>query len=121
MVWNRKLHADRPMRFESVWRAAGGAGLLTRIGITFLGAIVGLILWSTGPQWLGLARDLRRGVLNLRAQRPFMEGLETIDSEAIWGSLRVVFWTLGGIVSAAGVIIIAGGGTFGGGGALIHW
>jgi len=120
-VWARKLESERPKRIERFVRSAGGIGLGARIGISLLCAIVGLILWSVVPGWVPLGRDLRRGLSNLRARRPFAAGMEKFDGEEVWDTLRLVVWTIGVIVPAVGVIIVAGGGAFGGAGALIHW
>lgn len=120
-VWKRQLTADRPNTLQRFWRTVSETSLPVRIGATLLCAIVGLFLLMTLPQWMRLARDLWRGVANLIARRPFLEGMESLQGEALWESVRVFFWTLGILIPAAGVIIIAGGGTFGGAGALIHW
>jgi len=120
-VWARHIKPDRPNRLERFWRATNNTSLAARIGIAFLGAIVGLILWNAVPQLVPLARDVGRGFANVRARRPFREGVVAVDGEAIWDALRLIVWTLGVITPAAGVIIIAGGGAFGGAGSLIHW
>ena len=120
-VWKRKLDVARPGRLSSFWQAVRNVGLVARVGITFLLAFVGLILWSTIPQWWRLLRDLARGAGNLMARRPFRDGMEAVDGATLRDSLRLLFWTVGLLLPAAGAIIIAGGGAFGGGGALIHW
>jgi len=120
-VWKRKLENDRPNRLGRLSRTISNVGIAARVGIAFLGTFVGLILWSTAPQWVRLARALWRGVGNLRARRPFLEGMEAVDGSTIWDSLRILFWSVGIILPAAGVILIAGGGAFGGAGSLIHW
>jgi uncharacterized membrane protein YgcG len=120
-VWKRKLDVARPGRLSSFWQAVRNVGLVARVGITFLLAFVGLILWSTIPQWGRLLRDLARGAGNLLARRPFRDGMEAVDGATLWDSLRLLFWTVGLLLPAAGAILIAGGGAFGGGGALIHW
>jgi hypothetical protein len=104
-----------------LWRTVSEVSLAARVGIAFLGSIVGLILWSTVPQWIRLARDMARGVGNLLARRPFAEGMQSVDGGTLFDSLRLVVWTLGIIIPTAGAIIIAGGGAFGGAGSLIHW
>ena len=47
--------------------------------------------------------------------------MERFDGSVIWDTLRLIGWTIGILVPAAGVILIAGGGEFGGAGSLIHW
>ncbi len=120
-VWSRRLKAERPNRMSTLWQTVSEVGLVARIGIAFLATFVGLILWSTVPQWGRLARDLARGVGNLLARRPFTQGMESVDGNTIVDSLRLLLWTLGILIPAAGVILIAGGGAFGGAGSLVRW
>jgi uncharacterized membrane protein YgcG len=120
-VWQRKLEQDRPKRLERMWRAVNGTGLAQRVGIVFLGAIIGIILWSVVPLWVPLGRDVGRGVANLRAGRPFRQGIAAVDGEAAWDSLRLLVWAICILVPTAGVIIVAGGGAFGGAGSFIRW
>ncbi len=120
-LWSRQAKAERPNRMSTLWQTVSEVGLVARIGITILATFVGLILWSTVPQWGRLARDLARGAGNLLARRPFTQGMESVDGNTIVDSLRLFFWTLGILIPAAGVILIAGGGAFGGAGSLIRW
>ena len=139
-TWRRKLAAQRPTKIERMWRAISEASLAARIGSALLGALIGLALWSgvfhrsrlkraigrgtgveTVSDWGSFLRDIGRGVANLRAKRPFAEGMQRFDASTIWDTLRVVMWTIVVLVPSAGVIIIAGGGSFGGAGSLIHW
>ena len=139
-TWRRKLAAQRPTKVERMWRAVSEASVAARIGSALLGSLVVLALWNgvfhrsrlrraigrgvgaeSASDWGRFLRDIGRGVANLRARRPFSEGMERFDASTIWDSLRLAFWTIGILVPAAGVIIIAGGGSFGGAGTLIHW
>ncbi|MEO8849412.1 MAG: hypothetical protein ABI440_12395, partial [Casimicrobiaceae bacterium] len=76
---------------------------------------------AASTDWGRFVRDIGRGIGNLRARRPFTEGLERFDGSTIVDTLRLVFWIVLLLVPVAGVIIIAGGGEFGGAGSLIHW
>jgi uncharacterized membrane protein YgcG len=120
-VWKRQLTTDRPNLIRRIWRTISETGLLARIGATLLCAIVGLALLRTAPQWARLLRDVWRGVQNVMARQPFMAGMESVEGGTLVDSVRLLVWTLGILIPAAGVLIIAGGGTFGGAGALIHW
>jgi uncharacterized membrane protein YgcG len=139
-TWRRKLVAQRPTKVERMWRALTEASLAARIGAALLGALVGLALWQgvfhrsrfaraagrgAGVQgvsdWGRFIRDIGRGIANLRAKRPFAEGMERFDGSTIVDSLRLGFWTIGILLPTAGVLLIAGGGSFGGAGSLIHW
>jgi len=120
-VWQRKLTQDRPKRLERMWQAVNGTGLAQRVGISLLGAIIGIVLWSVVPLWVPLARDIARGVANRRSGRPFRQGIVAVDGEAVWDSLRLLIWTICILIPTAGVIIVAGGGAFGGAGSLVHW
>jgi uncharacterized membrane protein YgcG len=140
-IWRKKLAAERPTRPERMWRAISEASLLARVGSTLLGALICVAIWSiiwhrsqfaravghdaavdaAATDWGRFIRDIGRGVANLRAKRPFTEGLERFDFSTIWDTVRAVLWVVAILIPAAGVIIIAGGGEFGGAGALIHW
>jgi uncharacterized membrane protein YgcG len=140
-LWRKKLAAQRPTRLERMWRAISEATLPARIGSTLLGALISVAIWSmiwhrsrfaravghegavgaAATDWGRFIRDIGRGIANLRAKRPFSEGLERFDISTIWDTLRAVFWVVAFFIPVAGVILIAGGGEFGGAGALIHW
>jgi uncharacterized membrane protein YgcG len=140
-AWKRKLGAQRPTKLERVWRAISEASLAVRVGTTLLLALVSTAIWNmawhrprlaravgrggtmraSASDWGSFARDIGRGVSNLRAKRPFAEGMERFDVSTIWDTVRLIFWTLGILIPAAGIVLIAGGGEFGGAGALIRW
>jgi uncharacterized membrane protein YgcG len=120
-IWKRKLADDHPNRLGRLWRTISNVGFAARVGIAFLFAFVGLILWSTIPQWGRLYRDVAQGIANVRAKRPFQQGLEAVDGTSLVDSVRLLIFSIGLLIPAAGAIIIAGGGAFGGAGALIHW
>ena len=140
-IWRRKLTAEHPTRLERLWRGISEASLAMRIGAALLGALVGAAIWEViwhrarlkravgrgadfglaGSDWGRFLRDIGRGLGNLRAKRPFSDGMERFDGSVIWDTLRLIGWTIGILVPAAGVIIVAGGGEFGGAGSLIHW
>jgi uncharacterized membrane protein YgcG len=120
-IWKRKLTDDRPNRLARLWHSILNVSLAARVGIALLGTFVGLTMWGMAPQWARFAGNLRHGIGNLRAKRPFADGMNSVDGNALVDSVRLIFWTLGLLIPAAGVLIIAGGGSFGGAGALIHW
>jgi len=140
-LWRKKLAAQRPTRLERMWRAISEATLPARIGSTLLGALISVAIWSmiwhrsrfaravghqgavgaAATDWGRFIRDIGRGIANLRAKRPFSEGLERFDISTIWDTVRAVFWVVAFFIPVAGVILIAGGGEFGGAGTLVHW
>ena len=117
----RQMKVESPKIIEHAWSVVSKLGLGARIGITFLGALLGVALWDGVRQLIRLAGDLTRGALNVLARRPFSAGMESVDVGTIWDSLRVLVVVLGLVVPPAAVVIIAAGGAFGGAGALIHW
>lgn len=138
--WRRKLVAQRPTKVERLWRGISEASIATRTGSALLGTLVVLALWNlvfhrarlrraigrgTGvaaaSDWQSFLRDIGRGVANLRAKRPFAQGMEHFDASTIWDTLRLAFWTVAILTPAAGAILIAGGGSFGGAGSFIRW
>ena len=120
-VLSRQMKVELPKMIENAWSVVSGLGLAARIGITFLGAILGIVLWDGMRQLIRLAGDIVRGALNLLARRPFSAGMEVVDLNTIWDSLRTLVVVLGLIAPPAAVVIIAAGGAFGGAGALIRW
>ena len=120
-VLPRQMKGESPKIIENAWSVVSSLGLGTRIGITFLGALLGVALWDGVRQSILLAGDIARGALNLLARRPFSAGMKSVDVRTIWDSLRALVVVLGLIVPPAAVVIIAAGGAFGGAGALLHW
>ncbi len=140
-TWKRKLGAQRPTKLERFWRAISEATLAVRVGVTLLLALVSVAIWNIGwhrqrlrraveggaairattSDWGSFARDIGRAISNLRAKRPFLDGMERFNASTIWDTARLVFWTVGILIPAAGIVLIAGGGEFGGAGALIRW
>ena len=120
-LWKKKTKGGLQKLIENPLLAFGQIGLVQRIAITFVGGLLGALIWQGIRQWMLLARDVARGVGNVLARRPFAAGMEAFDMDAIGGTLGLLGWTLAVLVPAAGFLALAAGGTFGGAGALIHW
>ena len=120
-VWWRQLQVGLPKAARNAWPVVRELGLAQRIGITFAGTLLVLLLWSALRNWARLARDAVRGVTNLVARRPFSTGMERFDPSEIWDSLKLSTWLLVATVPAAGFVVVALGGAFGGAGSMIRW
>jgi len=120
-VWWRRIKAEWPKAGANAWPLVSGLGIGARIGITFFGALLVMLLWSAVGQWGRFGGDVIRGVGNLIARRPFSTGMEPVDLDDLWSSIKLLVIAVGALVPAAGVVILAAGGAFGGAGALIHW
>jgi uncharacterized membrane protein YgcG len=137
-LYRKQLTANRPNKLQRIWRSASEAGIGTRIVATFVGGLALVIIWFALTQWAKLARnlravwkvggdwasfvrDLKRGIGNLKAKRPFGQGMEKFDAGTIVDSVQLLFYTIGILTPAAAVVLIAGGGAFGGAGSMIHW
>jgi uncharacterized protein len=100
------------------WPIVRNAAVEARVGISFFGSLLGLGVWSGFVNAGRLCRDSVRFVGNIVRRRPLRTGLDIVDLEPIWDTLKVVAILVGAITAG---VMIAGGGTFGGGGAQIHW
>jgi len=120
-LWWRQIKAESPRFIANAWPTISGLGIGARIGISFFGALLGMVLWSAVGQWGRFGGDVVRGVGNLIARRPFSTGMESVDLDELWSSLKLLAIVVGATIPAAGAVILAAGGAFGGAGALIHW
>jgi uncharacterized membrane protein YgcG len=120
-LWWRQIKAEWPKAVANAWPTLSGLGLGARMGITFFGSLLGMVLWSAVGQWGRFGGDVVRGVGNLIARRPFSTGMEAVDLDELWSSIKLLAMAVGASIPAAGVVILAAGGAFGGAGALVHW
>jgi uncharacterized membrane protein YgcG len=120
-LWWRQIKAEWPKFIANAWPSISGLGIGARIGISFFGALLGMVLWSAVGQWGRFGGDVARGVGNLIARRPFSMGMEAVDLDELWSSIKLLAIVVGATIPAAGAVILAAGGAFGGAGALIHW
>jgi uncharacterized membrane protein YgcG len=100
------------------WPIVRNTAIDARVGISFFGSLLGLGLWSGFANAAKLIRDSVRLIGNILRHRPLSTGLETVDLEPIWDTLKLLAILAGAITAG---VMIAGGGTFGGGGAQIRW
>jgi len=121
VLWWRQIKAEWPKAIANAWPTLSGLGLGARMGITFFGSLLGMVLWSAVGQWGRFGGDVVRGVGNLIARRPFSTGMEAVDLDELWSSIKLLAMAVGASIPAAGVVILAAGGAFGGAGALVRW
>src|SRR5216684_261284 len=100
------------------WPVVRDTAIDARVGISFFGSLLGLGVWSGFENAARLIRDSVRLVGNLVRRRPLRTGIDAVNLESIWDTLKL-FAIL--VVAITAGVMIAGGGTFGGAGAQIHW
>jgi uncharacterized membrane protein YgcG len=82
-VWWRRIKAEWPKAVANAWPVLSGLGIGARVGISFFGALLGMLLWSAVGQWGRFGGDVIRGVGNLIARA-------VLDRHGTGGSRRSV-------------------------------
>jgi uncharacterized membrane protein YgcG len=105
---------------KRAWPLARDAPLEARIGVSFFGSLLALVLWGGVVNGVNVIRSIGLAGWNLLRRRPMRSRFDQthVDFESIWDAVKllVIF-----AVIASTMVMVAGGGAFGGAGAMTRW